>query len=85
MFLPNNFEQLTNLLYNAFRFKNILIMNTTITGLFLDNIFLDKKPIRIKYNPYQFDKFIKVIGNINQKFDLILVDPYHEYRQSIVT
>ena len=83
--LPKDFNNLYSLLNNEHLFKNILIVNTTTTGLFLDTMCLDKKTIRIKYNHYDFDNFITEINSISEKFDLILVDPYHEYKHSIIT
>jgi len=85
MSLPKNFNDLYNLLNNIYLFKNILIVNTTNTGAFLDQMCLDKNPIRIKYSSNKLDKFITKINSISEKFDLILMDPYHEYKHSIVT
>jgi hypothetical protein len=83
--LPKNFNDLYNLLNNMYLFKNILIVNTISTGSFLDKMCLKKNPIRIKYSSNNFDEFITKINNISTKFHLILVDPYHEYKHSIVT
>lgn len=85
MLLPNDFNKLATLLYDTFNLKNILIVNTPNTGVFLDKIFTDKNPKRIKYTANKFDEFITNITNIIEKFDLILVDPYHEYKESIIT
>lgn len=82
---PTNFKDLTDLFLNGRLFQNILIVNTPITGLFLDEMLQDKYTTRIKYSPNDFNNFIETINNINCKFDLILVDPYHEYEHSIVT
>jgi hypothetical protein len=83
--LPKNFNDLYNLLNNLYLFKNVLIINTHRTGSFLNDMCLDKKTTRIKYRSNNFDNFITKINSISQKFDLILVDPYHEYKHSIET
>jgi len=75
------------ILDNACTFKHILIVNTQSTGLFLDSMCLNKRPypLRIKYNSNNFEDFIAKVNHVirmNKKFDLILVDPYHEYSQS---
>lgn len=85
MSLPNNFKELCYILDKKINFNNILIVNTPNTGQFLDNIFLEKKTTRIKYTQDNFDKFIEIITNLNDKFDLICVDPYHEYKESIIS
>ena len=85
LYLPKNFNDLYKLLNNTYLFKNILIINTGTTGKFLDRMCLNKKTIRIKYSSTNFDEFIKKINKIIVKFDLILVDPYHEYKHSIDT
>jgi len=83
--LPKKFNDLYILLNETYSFENILIVNTMNTGHFLDNMCLNKKPIRIKYNFNKFDEFITKINSMSEKFDLILVDPYHEYTHSIIT
>jgi hypothetical protein len=83
--LPKNFNELYNLLDKIYLFKNILIVNTIRTGSFLNKMCLDKKTIRITYSFDNLDKFITKINSISVKFDLILVDPYHEYKHSIIT
>jgi hypothetical protein len=83
MSLPKDFEELIYLLDKQFNFKNILIVNTICTGIFLDSLFLEKKTLRIKYNQNEYNKFVNQINNLNTKFDLICVDPFHEYIQSI--
>jgi hypothetical protein len=85
MSLPTNFQELSYLLDRTFHFQNILIVNTPKTGHFLDTMFLKKKTTRIKYTLNTFDTFINTINSINKTFDLILVDPYHEYLSSIRT
>ena len=67
--LPKKFNDLYNLLNNMYLFKNILIVNTEITGNFLDKMCLDKKTIRIKYSSTNFHDFITQINNIIVKFD----------------
>lgn len=82
--IPKNFKQLCIYFDKIFHFKNILIVNTNSTGLFIDNLFLKQDRItRIKYTPEKYDDFINKITNIGKKFDLICLDPYHEYKESI--
>ena len=81
--LPENFKELSYILDNKFNFKNILIVNTTLTGHFLNTMFLEERTTRIMYNHNNYDEFVETITNINKKFDLICVDPYHEYKESI--
>lgn len=83
--LPKNFKELVHLLDELYNFEKILIVNTPSTGLFLDKMLLEKNTKRIKYTSNDFDKFTTMINDMNEKFDLILVDPYHEYKESIVT
>ena len=83
--LPKKFNDLYILLNDKYLFENILIVNTSVTGVFLDKMCLDKNPIRIKYNFNDLNNFITTINGICKKFDLILVDPYHEYNHSITT
>lgn len=76
------FQQLCDNLMKTYVLKNILIVNTDVTGTFLDKMFLDTITgvtiTRIKYSKNE-------IYPINGIFDLILVDPYHEYYSSINT
>jgi hypothetical protein len=86
--LPKKFKELCDYFDNLYHFKNILIVNTNFTGKFLDNFFPDDERItRIKYTPDSYDFFINLInnnsGNTENKFDLICLDPYHEYKESI--
>jgi len=82
--LPINFKQLCLKLDSIFNFKNILIVNTYSTGLFLDSLFLKQNRItRIKYKSDDFDNFLNIIANLDKKFDLICLDPWHEYKESI--
>lgn len=81
------FNHLYALLNRIYEPKNILIVNTQATGLFLDKMCLNKRPIRIKYNSENINDFIAKVNHVirmNKKFDIILVDPYHEYRHSSV-
>jgi hypothetical protein len=81
---PKNFQQLSLKLDNIFNFNNILIVNTYSTGLFLDNFFLKQDRItRIKYKPDEFDDFLNIIEKLDKTFDLICLDPWHEYKESI--
>jgi hypothetical protein len=83
--LPKTFLQLYTLLDSKYSFEKILIVNSVSTGSFLDRMCANKKPLRIKYNRNNLEEFITQIKNITTQFDLILVDPYHEYEHSIVT
>jgi hypothetical protein len=85
MSLPNNFNELCIILDNKYNFKKILIVNTPTTGDFLNIMFVEERTSRIKYTQNNFDKFIQIIQNLNEKFDLVCVDPYHEYKESINT
>lgn len=80
-----DFKELSYMLCSEYLIENILIVNTHTTGLFLDDMYFDKPVKRIKYTPDNFENFITEISNINEKYDLILVDPYHEYKESITT
>jgi hypothetical protein len=85
--LPKKFNDLYLLLNEKCAFKNILIVNTKTTGSFLDKMCLDKTPIRIKYNSNNLDELVKKLNGLSDKperFDLILLDPYHEYNHSMV-
>ena len=81
--LPENFKELSYILDKKFNFTNILIVNTTITGHFLNEMFLEERTTRLVYNHNNYNEFVEIITNINKKFDLICVDPYHEYKESI--
>jgi hypothetical protein len=85
MSLPNNFKDLIYILDKNINFKNILIVNTDKTGLFLNDCFPEKKISRISYTPNNYPQFIKIMIKLNKKFDLICVDPYHEYKESLGT
>ena len=50
---------------------------------FLDKIFLEKNVIRINYTPKTHHTLFETINNINTKFDLICLDSFHEYKESI--
>ncbi len=85
MDLPKDFKELCYSLDKKFNFKNILVINTPITGEFLDTIFLEERTVRIKYDPKNYIEFVEKIGMLNKKFDLICVDPNHEYKDSLKT
>jgi len=98
MELPNNFNKLCILLDNTFIFNNILFVRHMTGGEFLDKLFLDKINItRILYetnNPnqpkrhkgpntlIQHSELKNTLEKINKKFDLICLDPFHEYCES---
>lgn len=85
MNIPKNYKELAYTICEKMNVKNILIVNTPKTGEFLDEMFLDKKPVRICYDPKDFNFLTNMLPRILVKFDLICVDPYHEYKQSIDT
>jgi hypothetical protein len=99
MSLPKCFNDLCIKLDNTHNFKNILLVRHPSGGFFLNNLFLNKKNVtRILYkticfkqddfknSPYtlvEHSELKKVIGSCNKKFDLICLDPFHEYYESI--
>jgi hypothetical protein len=85
MSLPDNFKDLIYTLNKNINFKNILFVNTDKTGLFLNECFPEKKISRITYTHKNYHQFTKIIIKLNKKFDLICIDPYHEYKESIGT
>jgi len=80
--IPKTYHELCNLLDRSMHFKNILCINTNITGLFLDKMFSDapKNKIihRIKYYPTNYKILETEIQQLNTTYDLICLDPYHE-------
>jgi len=86
MTFPKDFTELVYLLDKEYHFTDILIVNTNgipKTGEFLDTILEEKNPIRIKYTSNEYNKFVENINNLDKKFDLICLDPYHNYKESI--
>jgi hypothetical protein len=81
---------------NLYDCKNILFVRTPTTGAWLDNIFVnDTRVTRILYDThtkkYKYHKTTKIIepnvfeytlDSLNKKFDLICMDPFHEYTHS---
>lgn len=81
MTLPNKFGDLTNKLDKKLNFKSILLVNTH----YLNHLFSGDRTLKISFIPDKYDEFENYILKLNNKFDLICVDPYHEYKQSIDT
>jgi hypothetical protein len=84
-------------LYNTKQYKNILFIRTPTTGVFIDTIIPNNEDvIRVLYDTnkikkYNFHKstiiisdndFENYILSLNKRFDIILVDPFHEYYHS---
>jgi len=88
-----------NDLYNENKYKNILFIRTCTTGGWLDNLLIKYKNVtRILYyndtikKPIMSHKLTKKIHlknleyklkSLNKKFDLICIDTWHEYEQSL--
>lgn len=85
-------------LYNKNNYTNILFIRTNTTGAWLDNILKsDNTIIRILYDTKKTKKIPchkstiiidsneleNTIKNLNKKFDIICVDPFHEYETSL--
>lgn len=89
-------SMLMNDLHNTNKYENILFVRTTTTGEWMDNLLLNNdKAVRICYVVKKSntrchkntifissDKFIDTLLSMNKKFDLICIDPYHEYYES---
>jgi hypothetical protein len=84
-------------LYNTYNYNDILFVRTPTTGEWLDKLLINNNNItRILYNTniiqkYTFHKSTTIIDSIylenklnylNKKFDLICIDPFHEYTYS---
>ncbi len=82
MELPQTFKELSYILDADLHFKNILVVNTETTGSFLDTMFLEKRTTRIMYTRNIHDQLATKLKEINQTFDLICLDPFHEYKES---
>ena len=82
MNLPRNFRELSYLLDKERNFNNILIVNTTKTGPFLDRMFVEKRTTRIKCSIDDNNALAETLQQLNTTFELICLDPYHEYEQS---
>ena len=91
--LPPTFKDLTTLLETQYTFKNILTVRSTTTGHFLDSLFPKyKNVVRIIYKHYKDDSNSKhtiqnkdlhsILSSKNTKYDLICLDPFHEYKES---
>jgi len=84
--------------YNSRNKLDILFVRTPTTGGWLDDLCIDDETIiRILYDTkkvvdfnyhkstivIESDDLLKVINNIGKKFDIICLDPFHEYLESI--
>lgn len=82
---------------DKFKCKNILFVRTPTTGAWLDNIGIHNNNIfRITYdtqfvtkinssnikNKIKYKDLEQQLINLNKQFDLICVDPFHEYEPS---
>lgn len=88
MDLPKDYKELAYTIYEKIANKDVLLVNTPGTGGFLNKMFLDKRIIRIVYESNHFtflEEAVQHLIRLNKKFDLICVDPYHEYKESINT
>lgn len=89
---------LINDLYNINKYKNILFIRSPTTGDWLDKLFVNDENItRIMYftnktsnytKPHKSsiivssENFSNTIKTLNTKYDLICIDPFHEYYES---
>ena len=91
--IPNNFIELTAALDKEFAFKNILTVRSTTTGHFLDTLFpKNTNVLRIIYKHRKDNSKIEntttnkdvetILSSTKKKFDLICLDPFHEYYES---
>jgi hypothetical protein len=85
-------------LYNEYKFKNILFVRTCTTGDWQDKLLINEKNItRILYftnktekktNSHKLTNIIdsndleNTLKLLNKNFDLICIDPFHEYNES---
>jgi len=87
--LPKTFKDLCILFDETMHFTNVLCVNTTRTGLFLDKMYKNKKDnanktiTRIKYTPTSHETLATKLQELNTRFDLICLDPYHEPKYTI--
>jgi hypothetical protein len=91
-------SMLTIDLYNTNKYNNVLFVRTPTTGDWLDKILVDSENItRIAYytnktqNQCEYHKLTNIVksddleitlASLNKKFDLICIDPFHEYIES---
>jgi hypothetical protein len=91
-------SDLIKYLNGKYNFNNILFLRTPTTGMWLDNLFTDNKAIiRILYDTnilknykchvstikINYRDLNKIISSFNKKFDLICIDSFHLYSNSI--
>lgn len=81
MTLPTTFADLVNKLDKKLNSKRILLVNTH----YLNDLFLDDRTLKINFTPDKHNEFENYIRTLHDTFDLICVDPYHEYKQSLDT
>lgn len=87
-----------NFLTNKYEFKNILFLRTPTTGDWLDKLLLNNNNVtRILYDTKKMiyykchsnttkikhNDLNKTLNSFNKKFDLICIDQFHTYKDSI--
>jgi len=85
-------------LYNSNKCENVLFVRTPTTGNWLDKVLINAPNVtRIVYDTHKIPRFSfhkssiiiehrileDVLRSKNKKFDLICVDPFHEYNDSL--
>jgi len=85
-------------LYNSNKCENVLFVRTPTTGNWLDKVLINASNVtRIVYDTHKIPRFSfhkssiiiehrileDVLRSKNKKFDLICVDPFHEYNDSL--
>jgi len=82
--IPANFINLCVELDNIYNFQNILIVHSNVTGIFLNSLFKSRKNIqRITYTVRNRESLLSRLRGASSSFDLICLDPYHEYNTSL--
>jgi hypothetical protein len=91
-------QMIINDLYNTNNYKDILFVRTPTTGNWQDDILLEDNSVtRILYDTKKLEQINchnstiildreeleKYILSLNKKFNLIALDPFHEYNESI--
>ena len=95
MSVPANFNSLCEQLNNKYHFTNILFVRHQTGGYFLDNLFVDNPNIKkLLYNSHdnrqqktepstftviEHHELKNSLDTYNLKYDLICLDPFHEY------
>lgn len=85
MNVPRDFSELAYGICETMTIRTILLVNTPSTGQFFNQMFLGREVARICYDPTHLEDLEKAVRNMNIEFDMICVDPYHEYKPSCDT